>query len=288
MTSTIDPQQQFANAKTYSKTDLQTRPKTTYQLKDLNMSEVNVPATVPEAANLPAFLQGRETKPIGLDDLDRVIRPSYLKIVQAMSRELKGKGFSEGDMVMMPAEIVLPEEITVIPILQYSLYQCVNPIQAKTLPMIREQSLDPDSPIAEKCRNFESFACPEAPEHKCIYQHVLVYLVWLEEVGDIVSITFRGAEFKTGSAWGSKIRIRRQDIYAGRYTIRTEEHQKNDDAWEGLNIRNAEQPWVEDEELFNALAEKHKLLDKQKGQIQVTESGESEEDDGDASEETSF
>ena len=238
--------------------------------------------------NLPSFLQ-TEAKPVGLDDLDRVIRPSYIKIVQAMSKPLKQKGFAEGDMVLMPAEIGLPAEINVTPILQYSIYQCVNPIQAKTLPMIREQSLDPDSEVAEKCRNFESFDCPEAPGHKCIYQHALVYLVWVEEVQDVASITFRGAEFKTGTGWGSKIRIRRKDIYAGRYTISTEEHTKNDDAWEGFNIRNAEKPWVMDEEQFKAFQTKHALLSQQKNDIVVTDAEKTDSDDsGDDAEESAF
>ena len=246
----------------------------------------NLPATATDET-LPAFLQN-DDGPVGLEDLERVIRPSYVKIVQAMSKPLKAKGFAEGDMVLMPAEIALPVEINVTPILQYSIYQCVNPIQAKSLPMIREQSLDPDHEIAEKCRNFESFDCPEAPTHKCVYQHVLVYLVWIEEVQDVASITFRGAEFKTGTGWGSKIRIRRKDIYAGRYTLNTEEHSKNDDSWEGFNIRNASSPWVTDEAQYNLFKEKHAVLSKQKDQIVVADGEKESDDSGDDAEETAF
>lgn len=205
----------------------------------------NLPSTT-AATSRPAFLSSQEA--VGLDGLDRVVAPPNLVIVQSMSDKLLEAGYKAGEVVMQPAQEPVPETLTVVPVFYFTEYVVLNPREAKELPMIRERSLDHTSDIAQKCRELAEFDCPEMPGKRCKYQANMVFIVFVEELQQLITLRFYRAEYKTGRLFASKIKARNASIFAGRYVIQVGVHKNETGRWHGWDFKACDRPWVTEEE----------------------------------------
>lgn len=217
------------------------------------MSSDNLPSALNQSR--PSFLSSHPV--VGLDHIDKVVAPPNLVIVQSMSDKLIEAGFKAGEVVMMPAQESVGQTLTIVPIFFFTEYVCINPREAKELPMIRERSLDHLSEIANKCRELAEFDCPEMPTKKCKYQANMVFIVWVEELQMAITLRFYRAEYKTGRLFASKIKARNASIYAGRYTIQVGVHKNESGRWHGWDFKATDRPWVESEEQFKEFEALH-------------------------------
>ena len=194
----------------------------------------------------PAYLSEKEVK--GMDIINRVIAPPTIVIVQSQSDKLIEAGFEAGDVVLMPAQELVADTLTVVPLFFFTEYVIYNPREAKDLPMVREKSYDDASELAERCRDLEEFACPESPKLLCRCQQNYVFVVFIEELQLVTSLRFYRSEFKTGRIWASKIKARRASPFAGRYIIQCGVHKNDKGRWHGWDFKQTGQPWVTDEQ----------------------------------------
>lgn len=213
----------------------------------------NVPAVVNE--NLPAFMQ--QDAAVGMETINEISTPPYLKIVQAQSQALQEKGFNIGDIVLMPAESKMDEKLTVTPVLNFTQYQLLNPREVETLPMVRESTLDADTELAQKCKNMEVMPCPESPTHECKYQSSSVMIVYVHEIREYATLLFKGAEWKTVRQWANKIKLLGASIYAGKYVLCSENHKNTKGTWKGYSI--SSDGYV-DEPTYNQLKAQHQIF----------------------------
>jgi hypothetical protein len=204
----------------------------------------------------PAFLADVAVE--GLDQINEIVSPPALVIVQAMSQKLLDAEFEAGDVVMMPAQEKVSDTLEVTPIFFFSEYVCLNPREVNDLPMIREATFDSRSEIAQKCRDLVEFPCPENDKYMCRYQTNLVFLVYVEQLDQIVTLRFYRSEFKTGTLFASKIKARGASIYAGRYVLQVGVHKNDKGRWFGFDFKPTDQPWVTDEATFNRYADYHR------------------------------
>lgn len=200
----------------------------------------------PEELARPAYLASAPKK--GMEVINRIVAPPTLVIVQSQSDKLIEAGFGAGDVVMMPAQELVSDTLTVVPLLFFTEYICLNPREAKDLPMIRERSFDDNSEIAAKCRALEEFPCPESPKHFCKYQQNLVFVVFVEELQMVTSLRFYRSEFKVGRVFASKIKARNASVFAGRYVIQCGIHKNDKGRWHGWDFKPTDRPWVSEEE----------------------------------------
>lgn len=195
----------------------------------------------------PAFLSDKKNK--GLEILNQVVSPPGIIIVQAMSQDLIDAGFEAGDVLMMPAQEPVPDTLTIVPLFFFTEFLLLNPREMKgELRMVREQSFDPMSDLAEKCRDLADIPCPENPKHRCKYRQDFVFVVFVEELGTAVALRFYSAEFKTGRTLASKIKARNASPFAGRYVIQAGTHKNDKGRWYGWDFKPTDRPWVTEEE----------------------------------------
>lgn len=210
----------------------------------------------------PAFLA--EVKKKGLETINKVVTPPSITIVQAMSDKLLEAGFEAGNVVLMPSQEPGPDTITVIPLFYYTVYQCINPREVKDLRMVREESHDENSEIAQKCRDLIEFPCPENEKYTCYYQQTLIAVVWVEELSMPVALRFYRSEYKTGKLFAAKIKARNASVFAGRYVLQIGVHKNDKGRWFGWDFKGTDRPWVTEEEyafyekLHDELAEAHR------------------------------
>jgi hypothetical protein len=148
--------------------------------KDLELIEKSRPSYLAE-------LTPEELKQ-GTEDLGRLIRPSFVKIVQAMTASEVKKQFGEGAIILSPDLIGLanPEtKISFVPIVQYTEYCKWAPLALKgSEPMIAERSFDPRSPVAIKSQSPSTWSEPHPkdpanPKMRYRYQEHTNYIIKL-------------------------------------------------------------------------------------------------------------
>ena len=226
-------------------------------------------ATTDPRANLPSFLAERDTEVQGMEELNRVVRPPYVKVVQSQSTELIQSGMQAGDVVLRPTDTPLPEQFHITPLYVFTEYCCVNPYKLKDkLPMIRERTLDHDSELADKARALETAPCPEDDKEELQYRSVLVYIVWIHELELMASVAFSGSEYKTGSNFGARIRMRNQSLFTGKYVCETKMNSNDQGNWFGFDIQN--DGWIEEGQ-YDTFEKLHGELKANASSIQVTQ-----------------
>jgi len=206
---------------------------------------------------LPEFLQvkeGEERK--GVKDTSRYLLPSFFKIVQSQSHELK-ETHDEGTLIVQPEHFVIvnfnkekkqSDDVYFTPLLWYPEFTIHNPFGHAEF--IRERTLDPDSEIAYKCRSrnpkIRQFECPEQVndrDNTCKYVEHLNFVITLrshnEEIGvKPVILTASIGEWKSGANLLSLINARPHDIYGGVFRFTIVKHSGGGNTWYGWNFGN--------------------------------------------------
>ena len=114
------------------------------------------------------------------------------------------------------------------------------------------------------------------------YQQNLTYVLWIWELDMVALCTFYRAEFKTGSNFASKIKLRRQSIFTGRYKFAVTKRTNDKGTWYGFNISNdPEQPWINKDD-HDRLKELHEEFVSQKEKITTEHMQDGHEEDGEA------
>ena len=220
-------------------------------------------------ANVPDFIASATDAPKGLEEVQKVMQPSIMRVVQALTQdEIVARDQVPGDVVLMPertcvfdskAETIKPTRI--VPVFFFTEWCVWNPLKTKgQLPFIRERSMDPNGDIARKAKtpDLRKEPCPEMPTESLRYMEHLTYLVVLmEESGPPapVLLSFVSGEHKTGRRFANMIVSRGVPIYAGAYEFITSERRNPQGKWFGLDISNSSEPWVTQEqfEIFKQL-----------------------------------
>jgi hypothetical protein len=221
-----------------------------------------------EREQLPAFLEGEKK---GVKDAGRYLLPSFFKLVQSQSNELK-ELYDEGTLLVTPENVEVvkynkemkrSDDVFFVPLLWYPEFTIHNPFGHSEF--IRERTLDPESELAQKCRSRDpkhrSFECPEQVnerDNSCKYVEHLNFIVVLlthnEEAGTkpIVITTCLG-EWKSGAALLSLISSRPHSIYGGIYRFYISKHSGGGNSWYGWNFSNppsGQSRFVSDEVLY--------------------------------------
>ena len=196
--------------------------------------------------SLPAFMRNEEI--VGVDGLDRYIRPPRLKIVQAMSKEPFDQ-FDKGSVLLVPSMITVSpydkvkksgEPFKFVPLFWYTEWVQTNPL-GKT-PFIRERSFDPRSELAQKAMNRETWTepHPEDPEVEVSNREHLNFIVMLYDnqlQGNPCVMTFAKGEFKTGGNFANLIKLRKASIFGQVFNAVVGEERKGPKGnWFGFDI----------------------------------------------------
>lgn len=224
---------------------------------------------------LPDYM--REDLREGAENLQRFVKPAYLKVVRDMaSRELKSK-FPAGTAVLLPNEIVLTEfekdGFDFTPIFFFAQYCAINPLQLKDLPMIREKTTDRNSPLAKKCLNPDQWYedCPEDPKYR-IYNCEMLNFLFMCDACDVPCVmTFMKGEHRTGRRLATLIHSRRAPIYGTRFHATVGVHHDRNRQYDyfGLDIENAD-PAIVDQDQYEVYRELHRKVREQHDLIDVS------------------
>lgn len=185
----------------------------------------------------------------GLDMLGDMIKPSRLRVVQSMSKELKDLGFAEGDAVVTPINQKVGDRansMDVIVLLAWADYLCLNP-RGAGLFWIRSSSTDPRSVEATKARKMEKEPIPEGtidPKTKSVYMMEYVkacnFLLYLPNEGIVVLATWMKGECKFGEAFSSLLMARSVDIYKSMFRLSVQKRTNaRNESWDGLSASNS-------------------------------------------------
>lgn len=217
---------------------------------ELAVTMASIPrSTVVGGAAIPDYIKEACPTAEGLDMMSDMITPPRLKVVQALSKDMKAAGFAEGDMVITPINVKVGDEanpLDVIVLLSWAEYLCINPREATDLFWLRDRSIDNKSQLAAKCRNRVKEPLPEGGVDKnkqplqMEYAKASNFLVWLVDHNIAVVVTFLKGEGKYGDAFASLVTCRNLATYSGLYQLKcvTHKNQKGDE-WKGINAGNS-------------------------------------------------
>jgi len=222
-------------------------------------------AIVAVQTDVPDYIQQDSDAPKGTEEVQKVMSPSRLYVMQGQTQDASLKEmFKTGDVIRMPErELVYksagwgadarsaPVQFT--PILFFREFCIHNPWNMRgQLDFIRDRTFDPNHLIAKMARDRKKEKCPENGAEELSYHEHLNYLVMLR-TGETISpfpvlINFSSAENKIGRAFSNLIMGRSAPIYAGVYQFVTSTHRNKKGEWEGFDVVNAIDPWVPKEE----------------------------------------
>lgn len=226
-----------------------------------------------ETGSLPQHLidAQQENDGRGLEDMEQYLSPPRLKVVQEKKEEAY-KPFNDCDVLVTNTKQVIckkGEFFVFTPIFMFDEFCVHNPYALKQLQMIRERTFDPDSEVAQKCRNLVSEPCPEDPSKEIRYATHLNFLIAIHDVPELVGIpvlaTFFLGEFRTGSNLLALIRARCSGgtpLYAWKFQATPTDHKGGGFEWYGLDISNPSadydgKPFVEDAAQFEQFKKLH-------------------------------
>ncbi len=221
----------------------------------------------------PAHLMvAQDQGDLGIENMGIHIVPPRLKVVQPTSKGVYAEKFAPGDIVLTPQQLLVTRllfdeeskrpmghspEVLFTPLFFFPEYCVWNPLDRGSLPMIREQSLDPKSAIAIKARDFKSRSapCPEMPDKFITYVEHLNFVVMIhsEELTMPLVMSFSKAEHKVGSNFMTMLQMRRTAIYGCQFVFRSQYRESPKGRWYGIDI---DQPpvalgsWVTDPDQF--------------------------------------
>lgn len=203
-------------------------------------------STVVGGEAIPDYL--REEMPEGLDTVQEVATPPRIRIVQALSNDLKALGFVEGDVVLTPLNVKIGNESTPVDcnvLLTWCDYLALNPRDAANLPWIHDRTIDGKSALAQRCRNRDKEELPGMRGRKgealyIEFVRALNFLVWLPDHSITATVSFMKGEARYGDAFASLIAARGLAIYSGVYRLNCCEHaNKSGDKWKGFTVSNS-------------------------------------------------
>lgn len=205
--------------------------------------------TVVGGLSIPDYVKEGCESADGLDMMGDMVTPPRLKVVQALSKDMKALGFSEGDMVVTPINVKVGDEanpLDVVVLLSWAEYLCINPREATDLFWLRDRTIDSKSQLAAKCRNRVKEPLPEGGLDKnkqplqIEYAKASNFLVWLVDHNMAVVVTFLKGEGKYGDAFASLVNSRNLAVYSGMYQMKCVTHQnKRSDQWKGISVGNS-------------------------------------------------
>lgn len=220
---------------------------------------------------VPAFMQ--EDEGLGTEVLSQFVRPPYVKIIKSQAKsELKEK-WGEGSAVLFPSEIVLckkqDEGFLMVPLFFYVEYCVMNPIQVKTLSMMRDRTFDPTSEIAKRARDPKAWTmpCPENKEFKIKYVEMLNFIFTpfqdgLPQMPCIMS--FSRGEHRTGRMLSSMIQAKKASICGQVYRAKIGMHKYAQGEYEGwgFDFETPEPAFVTDPATYASFKDTHLMLKK--------------------------
>lgn len=221
----------------------------------------------------PGYMEGKET---GIESMKQYIVPPRLKIVQKTASDELLSVFNNGDVLITPGNLVvarmgtnekgkitgegMPFRFT--PVFFFPEWCVWNPIELKDkLPMIRERTVYPNSPIAQKARS-QSLRYEKHPDDASLqlrYVEHLNFIIMLEPTheygGQPLVMTFCKGEHGSGQRLCSAIAMRKAPMYGCVFegVVHARSNAKGD--WYGLDVRNPVtedgqeliSPWVGEE-----------------------------------------
>lgn len=215
------------------------------------MAKINKDKSVGGIA-VPDYIKEECEQAEGLDMMGDMIVPNRLKVVQALSNDMKEAGYSEGDVVVTPINVKVGDEanaIDCVVLLSWAEYLLINPRGASDLYWLRDRSTDPRSEIAVKARNRVKAPLPEGGTDKKTgqpfqmeYVKASNFLIWLVDHNVAAIATFMKGEGKYGDAFASLVTSRGLAIYGGLYRLTCNTRtNKGGDKWKGLTAGNSSQ-----------------------------------------------
>lgn len=197
---------------------------------------------------------------VGLENTQRLIIPPRVRIVQAQSRAPLRDLFNIGDTVAVPQNLLIAEHpyngaraaengqaFHVIPLFFYVEFLVWNDIKLQaTEPSVLQRSVDPDSEIALKARNPNTWREPHPSgkdNHFIRYSEHLNFIISINEpeheaYGLPMVMSFSGAEHRTGANWLALLKMRRAPIYGCGFQISTSNRENSKGNWYGWDITN--------------------------------------------------
>lgn len=216
----------------------------------------------------PSYLATVEND-FDFSELNKIVKPPRLKIIQKGSGAPFVPPFSEGDVAVIPQMTKIGDRETPFaftPLYFFRCWICMNPIAMKAqLQALREISFEENSEVARKAKNFVEEACPENPKHMLKYSEVLNFMVMIDHpdlYGMPVTMMFQRGEYKTGQMLASLIQSRKAPPYACRFRAVSGDHSGKGFDWIGLDIDNDPTPFVSEKD-FNAF----KTIAKEMGEL---------------------
>lgn len=213
------------------------------------MAKINKDKSIGGIA-IPDYIKEECEQAEGLDMMGDMIVPNRIKVVQALSNDMKDAGYSEGDVVVTPINVKVGDEanaLDCVVLLSWAEYLIINPRGVSDLYWLRDRTTDPKSVIAMKARNRVKEPLPEGgvdPKTKMPYQMEYVkaanFLVWLVDHNVAAIATFMKGEGKYGDAFASLITSRGLAVYGGMYRLSCNTRtNKSGDKWKGLTAGNS-------------------------------------------------
>lgn len=175
--------------------------------------------------------------------LTSYIRPPRLKIVQGTAKPPISERYNPGDVCFVPsldAVVAKAKPFYVTPLFFFPEWMTFNPMGAEQV--IRERTFDPRHPIAVKSRKKETRKepCPETPDkfisHNAFLNFICVLMGDHEFAGTQFVMSFKGAEYKTGSNLGASIKMRQAAMFTQVYEAKTAQRTNDSGTWWGLDI----------------------------------------------------
>lgn len=260
---------------------------------DTTEVKANLPATrageLQPVADRPSFL-GEVVDRTGTEGLGRIVRPSFLKIVQKQSADELLAKYPIGSIILTPDMIPVTDggvesAARIIPIMFYTEYCKWAPMALKGIePMIVARSFDPNSEVGVKSASpatwTEKHPNPQYandPKFNYRYCEHLNYIVKLVDDDlmqtDPVLLSFVKTNYSVGQRLAKLALARKAQLFAGVYEIGTRTRENASNSWKVFTIENCSvTPWVASEEMFARLKELHLFyLDLMKSQMLRTE-----------------
>lgn len=236
---------------------------------------------------LPDFMQGEAH---GVDQLNKVIRPPRIKVVQKMSGGVFSEKFNVGDVIMVPqCHMLAPVKLNdkgkptdegnplyFVPLFFFVEWCAWNPIDLRgTVNAVRERSFDPKSEIAIRSRDEKTRLgpYPEDPTNPKLavrYVEHLNYVVMLIEhetaTGIPMVMSFARAEHAAGSNFAALIKMRRSSIFGGQFEAVAKHRTNQKGDWFGIDVSNPRPdapvgPWVS-RDMYDAFKVMHEEYSK--------------------------
>lgn len=203
-----------------------------------------------------------------------------LKVIQAMTRaELRDK-FSDGTVVIIPAEIAVADRDTplvLVPVFFFPEFVKWADRKDKVSNSILERTLDPLSELAAKCkdpkRRVEGYGplnAQQKPQYLARNVEQLTFVCMIadgDNKGLLVSLVFARGEYSKGTAFMNAVTMRRvggrvAPLWSQRWSFHPAYRDRGDKKWWGIDFETPEQPYIEagDVEVCSGLFKEMKTL----------------------------